>query len=95
MPQPDESGVLAVSDDGQWRRTIHGIIEAVAILAVNVEIIVESPGSGDQELLVDTRVTLDRLVTLAREAQRLRTSVPPAPKKAVAGVGVPARGGAA
>jgi hypothetical protein len=52
---------------------IHQIMNATSVLALNVQHLIEKGAAcGDETLLADTRSTLERLVKLAREVQRIQ-----------------------
>jgi hypothetical protein len=73
MHGPNESGVhiRLAGEAGTWR-IMHDMIDAASVVLASVEEILKGTCKTDETLVHETRRALDRLVSLAREAQELR-----------------------
>ena len=74
MQHLKESGTRAyvLVDGERLGQIVHEIIDATSVLVANLDEVIKSATYGDQALIDDTHFALERLVALAREAQRLR-----------------------
>jgi hypothetical protein len=76
MRHPDESGVHEVERNGELGCVIDRLVGATSILAAHVDGVVDAAGRGHAASLDGTRLALDRIVRLAREARRLQSGEP-------------------